>query len=90
MNLTEAIKTNQYVKRKDWDNTSFCHYLPNTGPYKSLVDCDYFCFIEDGFISFSTTGPDLYAEEIMAQDYEMANITEADVLEAYRKTENLK
>lgn len=90
MNIQEAIKTNQYVSRPLWENQAFCHYLPNTGPYKDLVSCDYFVFYEDGFLSFSTSGPDLYAEDISANDYEISKLTQKDIDEAYINSQKLK
>lgn len=91
MNYLEAIKTNKYVRRPSWDEGDcFCFYKPLTGPYKDLVDCDYFVFIEDGFISFSTSGPDLYSEDLLAQDYEVVNMEEKKVLEIKKATEKLE
>lgn len=90
MNIQEALKTNHYVKRPHWDYQSFCYYLPNTGPYKDLVECDYFCFYEDGFLSFSTSMPDLYAQDVLADDFEIAQISESEIIEAYKKSELMK
>lgn len=74
MKLEAALKSHTYVKRQHWDSC-FCYYEAGTGPYSKegsgLVDCDYFVFIEDGIKTFSTS-IDLYAEDIMADDYIIA------------------
>lgn len=90
MKIQEAIQTNKYMKRSHWEDSAFCHYLANTGPYKDLVDCDYFCFYEDGFLTFSTSGPDLYAEDLLADDYEISKVSDSQILEAYKKSESFK
>lgn len=90
MKIQEAILTNKYVYRKDWDNQAFCYHLANTGPFKDLVTCDYFTMYEDGFISFSTTGPDLYAEEFLADDYKIAPLTASQIEEAVEKNKKME
>lgn len=80
MNLQEAILTNLFVSREKWGNSAFCYFLPNTGPYKDLVDCDYFVFLEDGEVCFSTSGPDLYGEDFLASDYIIYKLTNEDVI----------
>lgn len=82
MKIQEAILTGQYVTRKIWDRDSaFCHHKPKTGPFKDLVDCDYFTIAEGGLIAFSTSGPDLYAEDLLADDYILSPLT-ADEIQA--------
>ena len=91
MNIQEAIKTNKFVTLPEWknNNTAFCHFLAKTGPYKDLVDCDYFVFYEDGFLSFSTSGPDLYANQLCSNEFEILPITEQEIDQALLKTKNL-
>lgn len=78
MNLQEAILTNRFISLplKGWEGKAFCYFLPKTGPCKDFVDCDYFLFIEDEMVSFSTSGPDLYADEILSKDFIIYNLSE--------------
>lgn len=71
MTLTEALKTHKKVKRPQWDN-SFAYFAPNTGPFQSLVDCDYFVYYEEGLEDYFTTSLDLYAADLLADDYILA------------------
>lgn len=91
LNLQEALMTHKFVKREG-SSSAFCYYKANTGPYKDLVDCDYFVTLEDGLLNFSTSAPDMYAEEILATNYEIFDISEEEVQyakEASEKLENL-
>lgn len=90
MKIQEAINSNKYVCRKNQKDSAFCHHPAKTGLFKDLVDCDYFTIYEDGFLTFSTTGPDLYAEELLADDYELSSVTEAHIKEAYDRTQKLQ
>lgn len=86
MKIQEAIKTNKYVCRKSQPDSAFCYHQPNTGPFKDLVSCDYFSIYEDGFLTFSTTAPDLYADELLADDYQISLVTALQLKEALERT----
>ena len=76
MKIQEALLTNQSVTRPSWNGTAFCHYLAGTGPYTDIVsETDYFTVLEDGYLSFSTSAPDFYAADLLADDYELINIS---------------
>jgi hypothetical protein len=65
MKLAEAMTSMKPFKRKrssDWSQW----YLGGTGPHKDLVDCDY--FVHGGLFS---TSIDLYAEDILTDDWEV-------------------
>lgn len=69
MTLIEAIDSLKPFSRPHWGKDTHIQYcLPNTGPYKDTVDCDYFVVTEDSISSFSTS-LDLYPEDIKASDY---------------------
>jgi len=68
MNLHEAMRTHKYFKRPHWDLSKICWFNAQTGPYSELVSCDYFVIYEYGIETFSTS-LDLYAEDILANDY---------------------
>jgi len=68
MTLKEAMLTNKFVYRPNWYDRGFTYFLPKTGPYKDLVDCDYFVIKEDGEEFFSTS-IDFYPEDLLAEDY---------------------
>lgn len=70
MTIQEALKTHQPVKRPSWDNF-VCYFRPKTGPFKDLVDCDYFVYYENGLEPMFTTSIDLYGEELLATDYQV-------------------
>lgn len=68
MKLEEALKTGRKIKRNKPDAVEYQWFQPNTGPFKHLVDCDYFVIYEDGHMTFSTS-IDLYASCLFADDY---------------------
>lgn len=91
MTLQEALRTRQYVRRaSNPDGGAFCWHEPKTGPYKDVVECDYFSFYEDGFLTFSTSAPDMYASEILADDYEVVQFSPVEIQQAFERTEALR
>lgn len=88
MNIQEALKTRKYVRRRNKD-FAFCWHEPKTGPYRGLVSCDYFSFYEDGFLTFSTSAPDFYAEDLLAEDFEIFEVTELEIELAKQRTDGL-
>lgn len=72
MTIQEAIKSGKKFTRKNQEGGWGCYYNQSTGPFDDLVDCDYFVFCEDNIIVFSTS-IDLYAEDILADDWEFVN-----------------
>jgi hypothetical protein len=63
MTLQEAVSSLKPFKRKDSLEVAQW-YLGGTGPFKDLVECDY--FVCEGQFS---TGIDLYASDIFADDW---------------------
>lgn len=70
MTIQEALQTHQPIRRPDWDNF-VCYFRPKTGPFKDLVDCDYFVYYEEGLETFFTTSLDLYGDALLATDWEI-------------------
>jgi hypothetical protein len=70
MNIQEALLTHKKVKRPSWDNY-FIYYQAKTGPFKKLVDCDYFVYYEEGSEPMFSTSIDLYADDLLANDFEV-------------------
>lgn len=68
MTLIEAIKTKKKFKRQRRLD-SYQYFDAGTGPFNSLVSCDYFVIYEDNESSFFSTSLDLYASDILATDY---------------------
>lgn len=67
MNILYAINSLKKFKRPHWDY-SIQYFIPNSGPYTNLVDCDYFVGFHEDHESMSTS-IDLYASDISADDY---------------------
>ena len=63
MTLQEAVSSLKPFKRKDSLEVSQW-FAGGTGPFKELVDCDYFVHGED-----FCTSMDLYASDIFAEDW---------------------
>lgn len=75
MTLIEAMLSLKPFRRPDSLDASQ-YFLPNTGPYKDLVSCDYFVNYsnineKDMDMDFSTS-IDLYHDDITADDYILA------------------
>mgnify|MGYP007088035294 CR=1 FL=1 len=91
MNFLEALQTHKYVRSAQWtEGKAFCWHPAKTGPYRDLVDCDYFTVYDGSFISFHTTGPDLYAHELLAQDYEVMEVTEEEIETAKLRMDSIR
>lgn len=71
MTLQEAMLTNCFFKRPTWVDKKICWYKAGTGPFRYTVTCDYFAIDEDSSLDLNTS-LDLYADEIFANDFEVA------------------
>lgn len=71
MTIQEAIKSGKKFKRPKHDEASQ-YFESGTGPYSNDVGCDYFVFGEGSLAMFSTS-IDLYAEDILADDWELVD-----------------
>jgi hypothetical protein len=70
MTLQEVLLSGKKFKRSIWDESEWIEYFrPGTGPNKDLVGCDYFV-LGNGEHIFSTS-LDLYAADILAEDWEI-------------------
>ena len=65
--LTEAILSKKPFRRKGQEEY-VQWFEAGDGPHRDLVTCDY--FVSDGVFM---TSIDLYAEDILADDYELGN-----------------
>lgn len=65
MKLTEVVLSKKPFRRKGQEECTQWFEAGN-GPYKEVVACDY--FVSDGVFM---TSIDLYAEDILADDYEL-------------------
>lgn len=74
MTLKEVLLTHKPFTRPHWEDKSICYYAPGTGPFKTLVTCDYFVVYESGCEPFFSTSLDLYGDEILAEDYELSRV----------------
>lgn len=74
LNLNEAILSLKKFKRKDNDMFSQ-YFLAGTGPFKDVLQCDYFSldFSKDSSEGTLSTSIDLYAQDILATDYEVVD-----------------
>ena len=68
--LKEAILSYKPFKRKHGDLYSQ-YFKAKTGPFKDLVECDYFSheFESDPSKGIFSTSIDLYASDIFEEDY---------------------
>ena len=90
MTIQEALKTHKFIHRPHWGaETCFCYHAAKTGPFKDLVDCDYFTVLEDGFLTFSTSSPDFYAEDLFANDYQIREVSDEELKAAIEKTKEV-
>lgn len=72
LTLKEAIFSYKPFRRKDGDNYSQ-YFKSGTGPYKKLVDCDYFSldFKNKAKKGSFSTSIDIYATDLLVNDYEL-------------------
>lgn len=67
MTIQEAIKTKKPFRIKGKDGWEISQWFEGgKGPFKNLVDCDY--FTHDGEFS---TSIDLYADQVLSNEWEI-------------------
>lgn len=66
MTIQEAIQSGKSFKLKGSDDI-ILYCSPCSGPFNTLVDCDY--FVIDGEFS---TSLDLYASQLLSTEWELA------------------
>lgn len=70
MTIQEAIKTGKAFYLATAPFYKYYQYFKSgSGPYKILVDCDYFVVNEDGGDPYMTTSIDLYPEEVLSEEW---------------------